>query len=174
MRSFHFAKSRHGRRKAELVGVGGVDATDQRLCHTVQCLGAKAPAHEGTEAFVVVLAAREKNLARHAQFAAPGKKRRLHEGPQTRRREQEKAFGKRLKLAAMNDVNFLVSRLGRDQAGSQAEAITETKRPGLFRDEGVRAGFDDKIADALGGDGAAEPRAKLPAARRQAQSFFIR
>ena len=74
---------------------------------------AKTAPDKGAEAFVVVrFAARQKQFARHAQLAGPGKQRRLDKRPEARRRQQEKTFGKRVQLAAMDDINFLIGGLG--------------------------------------------------------------
>ncbi len=84
---------------------------------------------------MVCLCARQKQFAGHAQLAAPGKQRRLHKWPEPRRREQEEAFGQRFELAAMNDINFLISGLGGNQARGKTEALTQAQRPGLFANE---------------------------------------
>ena len=56
----------------------------------------------------------------------------------------------------MDDVDLLVGGLGRDQTRSETQALAQPERPRFFRDEGIRPGLDEKIADLLGSDGAAE------------------
>ena len=56
----------------------------------------------------------------------------------------------------MDDVDLLVGGLGRDQTRSETQALAQPERPRFFRDEGIRPGLDDKIADLLRSDGATE------------------
>ena len=92
--AFHFFEARHGCAEAELIGIGGVDAADQRLSDPFQGFVAETAAHEGAEAFVAVSSPRgKKQLGRHAQLAGPGKERGLDKRPEARRREQEEPSG---------------------------------------------------------------------------------
>src|SRR5882724_6422772 len=70
-------EARQRRRHAELLGIGGIDARDQRLSDALERLGAEPAAHEGAEALVVAAgqraaAARQNQVERHARLAAPG------------------------------------------------------------------------------------------------------
>src|SRR4029077_9197926 len=92
----HFLKAWHGCSKAELVWIRRINSSDQRLRDALQRFSAETTPNERAKAFVAVLSAVwEKKFRRHAQLSAPGKKRGLNEGPETRGCQQKKAFRQR-------------------------------------------------------------------------------
>src|SRR5262249_13396897 len=98
------------------------------------------------------------NLRRHSELAAQREKRGPDKRPESRGRQQKETFGQHLEFALVHDVDLLIGRLGADETRGQAQALAQTKRPRFFGDEGIRTALDEKIAEALGGDDAAESR----------------
>ena len=148
--------------ETELVGIGGVNSAKQRLGDPLQGFAAKTTPDKGAETFIDVgIASRHQQFRRHAQFPAPRKQRCSNEGSQLGRRQQEKTFRQGHELAVMNDIDLLMRSLGRHQTRSQSEPFTEAQRPGFFRDERIRSGLDEKIADSLRRNAAAEAIGRL-------------
>src|SRR4030095_15831779 len=61
----------------------------------------------------------------------------------------------------MYNIDFLKCGLRGHQMRSKVEAFAETERPGFFRDERIRSGFDKEFAGSFGSDGAAETRGRF-------------
>ena len=67
----------------------------------------------------------------HAQLAAPREQRGLQKGPEASGRQQKKTFRQRFERAALDDVNFLISGLRRNQPRCQTKTLAEAERPGF-------------------------------------------
>src|SRR5438132_1243215 len=172
-------EARQRRRHAELLGIGGIDARDQRLSDALERLGAEPAAHEGTEALVVAAvqraaAARQHQVERHARLAAPGEERRRRERRQARRREQLKAVGQRMQPSAEPDEDLAETVLRAHQLCLDAEPATERERPGLLGEKRVGPALDQEAVGALGDDGAAEAAARLDDAQVEVHAALAR
>ena len=75
MTSLDVHEARHRRRDTELVGIGRVDARDQRLRDALEGLDPEAAAYERAEALILAAerpaTARQHQVQRHAGLAAP-------------------------------------------------------------------------------------------------------
>src|SRR5262249_44003115 len=69
--TFHLFEARHGSGEAKLIRVRCIDATDEWLRHPFQRFDAKAPTHEGAQAFISSgRSAGQQDLRRHSELAA--------------------------------------------------------------------------------------------------------
>ena len=73
--ALHLEEARHGGGEREGVGIGGVDAPDERLGHALERLAAEPAAHEGAQALIGIATPRQHEVQRHAGLAAPGEER---------------------------------------------------------------------------------------------------
>ena len=95
---------------------------------------AKTSPDKGAEAFIVIhIASRDQKLRCHAQVFRPRKQRRLNEGPEARRRKQEKTFGQRLELAADGRRRFSDTRIVSKPGGRPGRAVHRGGAPRVFR-----------------------------------------
>ena len=95
-------------------------------------------------------------FARHAEFGGPGKKGGEGGGQDFCGDHEHQAVGHGDEAAIDEDVGFAGGVVRSDELIAEAEGAAKLGGPGLFRDEGIRAGFDDAILDALGAENAAE------------------
>src|SRR2546425_1974734 len=78
-----------------------------------------------------------------------------------RRGQELPPVGQRVQAPSVPDEYLPVAVVGAREPGLQAQTTAKGERPRLLRQEGVRAGLDEKATGALGGDRAAEPLARL-------------
>ena len=154
-------EARHRGREAQVVGIGGVDAGDERLGDALERLPAEPAPHERAEALVVRPAAGEHEVERHPELPRPGEEGRAQERREPRRREELESLGQRVEPAGAPDVDVAEPIVGAGEAVLDAEPPAERQRPGLLREERVGPRLDEEAAHALGRDRAAEPLARL-------------
>ena len=58
----------------------------------------------------------------------------------------------------MDDVDFLICRLRCYEVRGEFEPFAQTERSGLLGDEGIGAGFDEKVIDPFGCDGSTKTK----------------
>ena len=155
------AEARHRRREGKVVGIGRVDAGDQRLGDPLERLAAEPPAHEGAQALVVGHAPRQDEVEAHAELSRPGEQSRPDERTELRRRQELKSDRQRMQTPGAPHEHLPEAIVGPDQPVLDAEPLAERQRPRLVRQERIGARLDQEPAAPLGRDGAAEPLACL-------------
>ena len=161
MLRLQLTEARKGRQDALLLGLGAVDAAQQRLGQSLQRLCAEAPANEIGQRLVRVAApGRDGQVERHPQLAAQRQDGRARERDQPGRDDQHHALGHRLRPALGQHVGRMVRRPRTHKLARQPQIARELHTPGLLCDERVGAALDHKIArltgDRVGQDLAAE------------------
>ncbi len=153
----HLEEARHGGAEREIVGIGGVDAADQRLGDALERLAAQPPPHERAEALVGATPPRGSTRSqRHPELARPREERRREERPEARGREELEAVRQRVEPSAKRHEDAAEAVVGADQPVFHAEPAAERERPRLLGEERVGAALDEEAVAALGLDGAAE------------------
>ena len=99
-----------------------------------------------------------KELPPHAQFRAPGKKRREGRGQNFCWDHEHEAVGDGNEAAAYEDVGFAIGVVGAEELIAQANGAAQIGGPGLFGDERVGPGLDNAALDVFGAKNSAEAR----------------
>src|SRR5262245_3271268 len=73
----------------------------------------------------------------------------------------------------MDDVDFLMGCLSRNEMRCQLETLAQPQRPGLFGDERIGPALDEKTIGALGSNRAAEAMARFDKSQLDGQRFFF-
>ena len=124
--ALHIREPGHGGGQAEGFRVRGVDAADERLRDTLQDFPAQPSSHERCKALVAVMGAPGyQRFQRHAQLAAPGEHGTLQHRSDPRGGHQQEPLGEWLQRAPVNGVEFQTPLLRRNEAISEAQALTK-------------------------------------------------
>src|SRR5207253_2079054 len=142
-------EARHRGREAQVVGIGGVDPGDERLGDTLEGLPAEPPSHERAQAFVVGDPAGQDEVERHAERARPGEEPGGEKRREPRRGQELPPVGQRVQAPSVPDEYFPVAVVGARESVLQAQTTAKGERPRLLRQEGVRAGLDEKATGAI-------------------------
>ena len=149
------------RGQAQRVGVGRVDAGDQRLGDPLERLPPEPAPHKVAEALVAAGAARQDKVERHPELAGPGEEPRAQKRPEAGGGQELEALRERMEPATEQHEDPAEAVVGPDEPVLEVEPPAERQRPRLLRQEGVGPGLDQEAVHVLGRDGAAEPRPRL-------------
>ena len=146
---------RGARRQAELAGVAGVDAADQRVDQPIQHLRAEAVLDERAEVVGRGVAAPHERLERRPRLARPAEQAGAGQRAEAGRHPQHQPVRDGVQRAVPPDVG--PAGRGRDQV-VEAELVGEVDGPGHPGQEGVGALVDrGQAGEGRGADLAAEP-----------------
>jgi hypothetical protein len=140
------------------------DAAEERPGEAIGELIAEASREECTHRFVLALepcAARDGELEPHAELRIPREELGRSDGADLGRYAEHHAFGHRVELALVRDVDLSVVRQGLDDLVREAELLHEVGRVGLGGDPRVRAAVDQEALVVHRDDVAAEPLSAL-------------
>ena len=89
----------------ESIDISGMNPRQQRLGEIVHRLLTESPAHERADRLVlVILAARNEDLARHPQLAGEREERRVGKRAEAEREAEKGSFGQRMQASVSQDV----------------------------------------------------------------------
>ena len=157
MSALHFGEAgKHGAH-AEAGSLSAIDSGEERVGEAVDHLRAVMSLDQGGYAFIAIGGAGGmEQFLRHAEFGGPGKKRRESGGQDFGWHHEDEAGGHGNEPAADEDIGFAIGVVRTDELITQTEGAAKVGGPGLFGDEGIRAGFNDAAIDVCGAENAAE------------------
>jgi NADH-quinone oxidoreductase subunit A len=154
--ALHLQKLRHGGGQAQVLGVGAVDAAEQRLGQAIERFLAKPAADEAGQGLVAqARAAGKHEVEQHPRLARPGDHGRTYKGPDGRWGHEVQAFGDREEPLAAHDE--APAGFGPDANAliREAKLAAEIGDPG-FVEKAVGAGLHEVAAAAAGLNDAAQ------------------
>ena len=153
MPALQIQEAGHRGAQAESLGVGVVDAGQERLRQTVEGLPPEAPPHEGGEAFVRdVGPAWQDEIAGGAQLAPQAEDPGRGERQQAARSEKLVAFRDRPQRSARVHEGSAKRRVRADDLIRETGSPAEIDPPRLVGNEAVGSSFDDAAIHVVGRD----------------------
>ena len=160
MLALHLAEAGERGLDAELLQVGRVDRTHERLDQPVEDLASQAAAHEAGHALVgVVHPRRDEVFQGRTQLAQRAEDRRRGQRPEARGGHHQEAVGQGVQPSFSHDEGAAEGRVGLDEPIAQPEAPAQIEPPGHGGDEVVGALLDLETLLVDGPEDAAQSRA---------------
>ena len=168
-------EARHGGAQAESVGIGVVDARQERLRQTLQGLLSEAPPDKGCQTFIAgARPARQDQVAGGAQLATETQDRSGDERQDAPRGEELVAFRDRQQAPARVYERAAVCCARADDLLRQTGPAAQVDPPRSVGDETVGAALDDAAVDELGADHPARTLGRLEHRQVEREPAFLR